>query len=78
MFKIRDEYGQLVLGSTSRRYSMTCRIAHFMREIGTCDFFVVDSRDGRACSEVFERDSKLDLAAAIIAANLWKKHKELV
>jgi hypothetical protein len=78
VFKIRDEWGQLVLGSTSRRYSMTCRIAHFMREIGSCDFFVVDTSTGRAVSEVFNHDAHWDLVAAMIADNLWKRHKELV
>jgi hypothetical protein len=78
MFKIRDEYGQDVLGSRSDSYDSVCRIAHFMRILGNVDFFVVDVRGGRAVSEVVSDDSIKDMGAAIIAESLWSVHKELV
>lgn len=77
MYDIRDEYGSLVTWC-SESYDRACRVAHFMRNFGNCDYFVVCRHTGRAVSEVVD-DSiparvavRLDREAITIAKRLLK------
>jgi len=71
-YYIRNEYGETISGSKGS-YDMTCRIAHFMREFGVCDYFVVSSNTSRASSEVFDYNDDLDKFARDRAHKLCKE-----
>ena len=74
-YHVRDEYGTLVAGSLQSSYDLTCRLAWALRQIGSCDFMVVDTGLNRAISEVVEYNEDLDNFAIAQARKLWKDHK---